>query len=243
MSSIAELPNFGPKSQQMLTLAGIHTVEQLRELGSVRAYLQVRRCGGNASLNLLWALEGALTGQHWREVARNERLRLLMALEDAEQDSATKQQHKGRTRLIGYVPGFSNAAVAKTFESFPPRIRKQLLSLRELIYRTAAETEEAGEIEETLKWGEPAYLTKNKHGSTIRVGWKKSNPSQYALYFHCQTNLIETFRTLFADEFRFEGNRAIVFDEADHVPVDSLAFCIAAALTYHRSKSFTPKGC
>lgn len=84
MTRIADLPNFGPKSQQMLEQAGIKTVEQLRELGAVRAYLQVKRSGGNASLNLLWALEGALTGQHWQVVAKEERLRLLLELEDLE---------------------------------------------------------------------------------------------------------------------------------------------------------------
>ncbi|HLP98189.1 MAG TPA: TfoX/Sxy family protein [Sideroxyarcus sp.] len=82
---IADLPNLGPKSQQMLAQAGIHTLGQLRELGAVRAYVQVQRAGTNASLNLLWALEGALTGQHWREVAKHERLRLLLELEDARQ--------------------------------------------------------------------------------------------------------------------------------------------------------------
>ncbi len=84
MTNIADLPNFGPKSQQMLESANIHTVEQLRELGAVRGYLQVKRAGTNASLNLLWAMEGALSGQHWREVAKHERLRLLLELEDAE---------------------------------------------------------------------------------------------------------------------------------------------------------------
>jgi Na+-transporting methylmalonyl-CoA/oxaloacetate decarboxylase gamma subunit len=43
-------------------------------------------------------------------------------------------------------------------------------------------------------------------------------------------------RTLFPTELKFEGNRAIVFDESDAVPTDSLAFCIAAALTYHRKR-------
>jgi len=81
--NIADLPNFGPKSQQMLALAGIVTVEQLRELGAVRAYAQVK-CTGKVSLNLLWAMEGALSGRHWQEVARNDRLRLLLELEDFE---------------------------------------------------------------------------------------------------------------------------------------------------------------
>ncbi|TBR17429.1 MAG: competence protein TfoX [Chitinophagaceae bacterium] len=83
---IADLPNLGPKSQQMLERAGIRTVAQLRELGAVRAYVRVKRAGANASLNLLWAMEGALSGQHWQQVAKHERLRLLLELEDVENE-------------------------------------------------------------------------------------------------------------------------------------------------------------
>jgi DNA transformation protein len=82
--NIADLPNLGSKSQQMLAQAGIKTIEQLRELGAVRAYVQVKRAGTNSSLNLLWAMEGALTGQHWQVVAKQDRLRLLLELEDVE---------------------------------------------------------------------------------------------------------------------------------------------------------------
>jgi hypothetical protein len=130
---------------------------------------------------------------------------------------------------------FRNAAVAQAFDGYPPEMRRKLLALRQLIFETAACTPGVGEIEETLRWGEPAYVTtQSRSGSTVRIGWKKSAPTRYAMYFHCQTNLVETFRTLFPREFRFEGNRAIVFSEIDVVPADALAFCIAAALTYHR---------
>jgi hypothetical protein len=116
-------------------------------------------------------------------------------------------------------------------------MRQKLLALRKLIFETAASTPGVGELEETLKWGEPAYVTsETKSGSTVRIAWKRSSPSQYAMYFHCQTNLVETFRTLFPKEFAFKGNRAIVFRESEVVPTDSLSFCIAAALTYHRAK-------
>jgi hypothetical protein len=54
--------------------------------------------------------------------------------------------------------------------------------------------------------------------------------------FNCQTDLVATFRSLFPNDFRFEGNRAIVFDQQDVVPTDALAFCIAAALTYRRKQ-------
>ena len=127
--------------------------------------------------------------------------------------------------------------VAQAFDAYPPNMRRKLLALRKLIFETAAATEGVGVLTETLKWGEPAYLTSaSKSGSTIRVGWKKSAPKRYAMYFNCQTDLMDTFRTLFPDEFDFEGNRAIVFEESDRVPSDSLSVCIAAALTYHRNK-------
>lgn len=128
-------------------------------------------------------------------------------------------------------------AVAEVFESYPPTIRAKAMVLRQLILETAAVTEGVGPIRETLKWGEPAYLTAaSKSGITIRIGWKSATPDRYALYFNCQTNLVDTFRTQFADAFTFEGNRAIIFDESETVPTDALAFCIAAALTYHRTK-------
>jgi len=131
---------------------------------------------------------------------------------------------------------FSNAEVAKVFEAYPVDVRHRLLALRELIFRTASSTDGVGELEETLKWGEPAYLTsKSKRGSTIRIDWRKARPSEYAMYFNCKTTLVETFKTLFPREFEFEGNRAIVFKASEAVPTDSLAFCVAAALTYHLS--------
>lgn len=81
---LATLPNLGPKSAQMLASVGITTVDQLRALGSVAAYVKAKQAGQRVSLNLLWALEGALTGEHWRDVAREQRTGLLMALEDHE---------------------------------------------------------------------------------------------------------------------------------------------------------------
>jgi DNA transformation protein len=83
-TSLAELPNLGPKSAQVLAQAGITSLEQLRQLGAVPAYVRAKQTGANVSLNLLWALEGAITGLHWQAVARLHRTSLLLALEDYE---------------------------------------------------------------------------------------------------------------------------------------------------------------
>lgn len=76
------LPGLGPKSTAMLAAAGVRSVADLRRLGAARAFLRVQAAGLHPSLNLLWALEGALTATPWREVARSERTRLLFEVED-----------------------------------------------------------------------------------------------------------------------------------------------------------------
>lgn len=90
------LPNLGPRSSAMLAKAGIKSRARLERLGAVGAYLAVKRIWKGASLNLLWALEGALSGRPWQEVARTERLRLLMELE-ARQPAAPRTRRKNTT--------------------------------------------------------------------------------------------------------------------------------------------------
>jgi hypothetical protein len=132
------------------------------------------------------------------------------------------------------MDNIENLVVEDVFNSYPKPIRQKLMSLRQLVLDTASESEEVGALEETLKWGEPSYLTKS--GSTIRMGWKKSTPDQYALYFHCKTKLIDTFKELYGDKLKFEGNRAIVFHQNDEIPIDEVKHCIFLSLTYHCRK-------
>jgi len=129
-------------------------------------------------------------------------------------------------------PPFENPAVAAAYLSFPPLMREGLLALRKLIFETAAETAGVGTLEETLKWGQPAYLTpETKSGSTIRLGLPKQGG--FALYAHCQTTIIPDFRSLFPDEFHYEGNRAVHFEEGAPLPLDPLRLLVRNALTYH----------
>ena len=127
--------------------------------------------------------------------------------------------------------------VADVFNKYPTQMREKLMFLRQLILETASATEGVGELEETLKWGEPSYLTpKTKSGSTVRINWKKTDEDQYAMYFKCTTNLVETFREKYPTQFRYGGNRSILFHMDDEIPVKELRDCIALALTYHLRK-------
>lgn len=125
--------------------------------------------------------------------------------------------------------------VAEAFEGFPPEVRGVLRDVRALIFRVAEDTC-AGPLTETLKWGEPAYLTQaSKSGTTIRLG-RLRGPDRPAVLFNCRTTLIAGFREQFGAEFDFDGNRALVLKAGAEVPEDALAICLARALTYHRDK-------
>ena len=133
-----------------------------------------------------------------------------------------------------------NKDVQKVFDNYPKEIRKKLMLLRKLIIEIVEETDDIKSLEETLKWGEPSYLTKG--GSTIRIDWKKSKPDQYAMYFNCKTKLVDVFKERYKDEFKYEGNRAIVFYENDIIPINELKHCILLSLTYHSIKNLPVLG-
>ncbi|HXQ16045.1 MAG TPA: DUF1801 domain-containing protein [Caulobacteraceae bacterium] len=125
--------------------------------------------------------------------------------------------------------------VAAVLDAVPPVARERLAQLRALIFETAAAASGVGALTETLKWGEPAYLTEaTKSGSTIRLGVAKGG--QCAVYLNCQTTLVEEYRAAFSDVLGFEGNRAVLLDPRAPLPRAALVQAIAMALTYHRRK-------
>ncbi len=127
-------------------------------------------------------------------------------------------------------------AVAAAFAAFPAEIRRQLLDVRLLIFDVAARTPGVGPLTETLKWGEPAYLTEaSGSGTTIRLGRVKSPTGTGAVFVNCRTSLVEDFRTHFPDSFTYQGDRAILLPTTGDLPESALSLCLAMALTYHRS--------
>lgn len=134
----------------------------------------------------------------------------------------------------------TNPEVELVFATYPEEVCKKMIALRELILETAKELDGITSMEESLKWGEPSYLT--KHGSTLRMDWKAKTPNQYAMYFKCTSRLVPTFRVVFKNTFNFEGNRAIIFQMDDQVPKNELKECIKATLTYHKVKQLPTLG-
>lgn len=124
--------------------------------------------------------------------------------------------------------------VEAIFANYPDFVRDKMQHLRELVIKTAEETEGITVLEETLKWGEPSFVTKN--GSTLRMDWKEKTPDQYAMYFQCTSRLVDTFRLVFDHKFQYKGKRAIIFQLNQKIPELELKECIKASLTYHKVK-------
>ena len=124
--------------------------------------------------------------------------------------------------------------VRTKYLSYPLNIRKKIRHLRSLILTAADTCQDVDHVHETLKWGQPSFLTKT--GSTIRIDWKESDPGKYAIFFKCTSKLIPTIREVYGDLFTYEKNRALIFDLNRPIPEAEIMECIQMALTYHKVK-------
>lgn len=131
--------------------------------------------------------------------------------------------------------------VKAVFDGHPPALRARLLALRRLILETAAATPGVGPLTETLKWGQPSYLTaESGSGTTVRIGRVKDEPGRpegrAAVFVHCQSGLIDSFREVYPDELSYQGRRAILLAPDEDVPEAPLRHCLALALTHRLRK-------
>lgn len=130
------------------------------------------------------------------------------------------------------------APIAAALSRYPEPVRRRLLEIRDLVFVVAAATEAIGPLTETLKWGEPAYLTESsRSGTTIRLGTTRAAREHPALLFNCRTTLVETFRSHFPEDLTFEGNRALIMPLTRALPHEPLKLCLHLALTYHQRQS------
>jgi len=108
-----------------------------------------------------------------------------------------------------------------------------------MILTIAASLPQTGRITETLKWGQPAYLTQQtKSGTTIRLGWDEAGTG-LSLFVHCQTTLVDEWRAHYSDQLTFVGTREITIPTDSPLPKAPLKHCVAMALTYHSRKTKT----
>lgn len=126
--------------------------------------------------------------------------------------------------------------VISLLESYPEDLKASLSSLRRMILDIGESNEDVGVLEETLKWGQPSYLTvRPKTGTTIRIDRDTSNSGDFALYVNCQSSLVSEWRAMFP-QLTFGGNRSVHFRLGEDLPENELRQMITMALTYHSRK-------
>jgi hypothetical protein len=78
---VEKIRNIGPKSMAWLRQTGVRSLADLQSVGSLAAFVRIMRAGFRPSLNLLYALEGAILGCHWQEIPDARRAELVQAAE------------------------------------------------------------------------------------------------------------------------------------------------------------------
>lgn len=129
--------------------------------------------------------------------------------------------------------------IAAYLRERPEELHAPILALRRLVFQTAAEDARIGPLVETLKWGEPAYLTQvSGAGTTLRLGWKRVLPGHFGMFFNCRTRVSDQIKQIFPDTFTFDGTRGLLFRVGEEVPQNEVKVCIGLVLTYHTGTFF-----
>ena len=129
------------------------------------------------------------------------------------------------------VPPAPPPDVYRAINQFDAPVRTGVLALRRLIFDVAETLPQVGALEEALRWGQPAYLTQSRAGSTLRLGPHRD--ARFAIFAHCRSTIISSYSQAFPGWDRIDGNRAVLFDDMDQVEPERLRHLIRHALTYH----------
>ncbi|MCQ0093183.1 hypothetical protein [Roseovarius sp. M141] len=133
------------------------------------------------------------------------------------------------------------APVAKVVTRWPDRAQAAFHVIRRIVLNAAASTPPVGALSETLKWGEPAWLTgASRSGTTLRCAWQKAAPDHIGVYVNCRTDLAETMRSIYPGTFRHEGSRGLLMPLAAPLPEAALDHCAHLAQSYHLRKGPRP---
>ena len=92
MASNDKIRNVGPKSAAWLRQIGVRTLDDLRRVGPIDAFMKVKRAGFRPSLNLLYAMQGALDDCHWADLSEDVKAGLVLAAESAETANPIKNR-------------------------------------------------------------------------------------------------------------------------------------------------------
>ncbi|UWR23723.1 hypothetical protein [Sulfitobacter sp. S190] len=123
---------------------------------------------------------------------------------------------------------------ADIVDKWPRTARARFAAVRALVLRAARDAE-VGPLDESLKWGQPAWRPRRpRQGSTLRMSYAPATPDRINLFVDCKTNLADTVRQLYPDDFTFKGNRLLALSLTAPLPAQAIGHLAVLTFTYHR---------
>jgi hypothetical protein len=120
---------------------------------------------------------------------------------------------------------------------WPDTAQNHLVAIRRIAH-DVADAAETGPLEESLKWGQPAWRPHNSRtGSTLRLNWSPAAPDRLMAFVDCKTDLAAQMSTRFPGRFHNDCRRALAFDLVEPLPEDAIWQLALLTFTYHRTKS------
>ncbi|WP_299768522.1 hypothetical protein [uncultured Tateyamaria sp.] len=121
-------------------------------------------------------------------------------------------------------------------ENWPDEAQTHFLRLRSIVHDVATSAD-IGPLDESLKWGQPAWRPKRPRvGSTLRVDWSPTTPNRLMAFVDCKTDLAAQMDNRFPQQFHNDGRRALGFDLDAPLDEDAVWQLAHITLTYHRAK-------
>lgn len=131
---------------------------------------------------------------------------------------------------------FESKDVHAYFIKQSKQVKEAMLYLRNLIYSVSRHSDLIGEIEETLKWGEPSYINGlPRTGTTLRLAPTGNSEHELGLFVHCQTSLIDSFKEMHPT-LDYQGNRCLLLDINNLPDQTIIEHFVFLAMTYHYQK-------
>ena len=122
--------------------------------------------------------------------------------------------------------------LAHKFQSWPANAAQYASEIRALFIQTA-QNFDVRDLEESLKWGEPAWRPK-KGGTTLRASWSPKTPTELGLFVDCKSDLCARMQSDFPNDFRFVAPRAMYLPLAQPVPTPAVTHLARIAFRYKR---------
>ncbi len=117
---------------------------------------------------------------------------------------------------------FHDPTIEERFNRFENSIFA--LKMRDYLF-SLAENLELNSIEESLKWNQPSYLSKN--GTAVRIA---EQAGRMGYFVSCQTSIIETLKESYPDA-DYDKTRGLLIDADSPIP-EVASSLIHAALQY-----------